>query len=181
MSTENAPDSAPEKAPEEAAETVEKVDLFAGQSDAEVLAQIDTSEIPQKSPRRAMASAILALEGLTLMLVTPVMIGVEGVSTGAALGIGLGLGVFSILLSGMLRKEWGYWAGYVLQAAAIGLGFVVSTMFILGGIFALLWVMADVLGRKIFREKTAAWEAFLVAEAREGRTPDVAGILAEED
>jgi hypothetical protein len=42
----------------------------------------------------------------------------------------------------------------VLQVAAIGLGVVVPTMFVLGGVFALLWAMALVLGRRIDDAKT---------------------------
>ncbi len=60
----------------------------------------------------------------------------------------------------MLRAEWAYVAGWVLQVAAIGLGFVVPAMFVLGGLFALLWATADVLGRKIERERAAAYEAY---------------------
>ena len=33
-------------------------------------------------------------------------------------------------------------------------------MFVLGGIFALLWGTADLLGRKIERERAAAYDAF---------------------
>ena len=43
--------------------------------------------------------------------------------------------------------------------AAIGLGFVVTIMFVLGPIFALLWGTAYLLGRKIERERAAAYAA----------------------
>ena len=59
----------------------------------------------------------------------------------------------------MLRSAWGYAAGWVVQVAAIGLGFVVPVMFFLGGVFALLWGTADFLGRKIERERAAAYAA----------------------
>ena len=36
-----------------------------------------------------------------------------------------------------------------MQVAAIALGFVVTTMFVLGVIFALLWGAALVLGRRV--------------------------------
>ena len=60
----------------------------------------------------------------------------------------------------MLRAEWAYLAGYVVQAAAIGLGFVIPVMFGLGLIFAALWAGADLLGRKIERERAEAWAAW---------------------
>ena len=61
----------------------------------------------------------------------------------------------------MLRAEWAY---------ALGLGgpgrrdrrsgFVVPLMFLLGGIFALLWGTAYFLGRKIERERAEAFAAY---------------------
>lgn len=118
------------------------------------------SEQPARSPRRGMCAAVLSLEAITLGLTTPVMISVAGVDTATALWIGLGLAVACLLLAGMLRKEWAYIFGWVIQGAAIGLGFVIPLMFVLGGIFALLWASAYFLGVKIERERAAAYAAF---------------------
>jgi hypothetical protein len=106
-----------------------------------------------------MCAAILSLEGVTLGLTTPVMISVAGVDAATALWVGVGLAVACFLLAGMLRGEWAYALGWVLQGAAIGLGFVIPLMFVLGGIFALLWGSAYFLGRKIERERAAAYAA----------------------
>lgn len=113
-----------------------------------------------RSPRRGMCAAVLSLEAITLGLTTPVMISVAGVDTSTALWIGLGLTVACLLLAGMLRKEWAYSLGWVIQGAAIGLGFVIPLMFVLGGIFALLWGSAYFLGIKIERERAEAYAAF---------------------
>jgi hypothetical protein len=107
-----------------------------------------------------MCAAVLALEAITLGLTTPVMISVSDVSTGAAVGIGVGLLVACLLVAGMLRRPWAYALGWAIQVAAVALGFVVGIMFVLGGIFALLWGMADVLGRRIDRERAAAFAAY---------------------
>jgi ABC-type Fe3+-siderophore transport system permease subunit len=115
---------------------------------------------PPRSPRRGMCAAVLSLEAITLGLTTPVMISVAGVDTATALGVGLGLAVACLLLAGMLRKEWAYILGWVIQGAAIGLGFVIPLMFVLGGIFALLWASAYFLGIKIERERAAAYAVF---------------------
>jgi hypothetical protein len=117
------------------------------------------SEPEQRSPRRGMCAAILCLEAITLGLTTPVMVTVADVSTGTALAVGLGLTVACLLLAGMLRGEWAYGVGWVIQVAAIGLGFVVPLMFFLGALFALLWGTAYFLGRKIERERAAAYAA----------------------
>jgi hypothetical protein len=119
----------------------------------------DNPATAERSPRRGMCAAILSLEGVVLGLTTPVMISVSGVSTTTALWVGLGLAAASFLLAGMLRGEWAYALGWVLQVLAIGLGFVIPLMFVLGAIFALLWGTAYFLGRKIERERAAAYAA----------------------
>lgn len=113
-----------------------------------------------RSPRRGMCAAVLSLEGITIGLSIPVMISVAGVDAATALGVGLGLMVACVLLAGLLRAEWAYLVGWVLQAAAIGLGLVVPMMFLLGGIFAMLWGAAYFLGRSIERERAAAYAAY---------------------
>jgi hypothetical protein len=113
-----------------------------------------------RSPRRGMCAAILSLEAIALGLTTPVMISVSDVDTGVALAIGLGLAVACLLLAGMLRRPWAYAAGWAVQVAAVALGLVVPLMFLLGAVFALLWGTADLLGRKIERERAAAYAAF---------------------
>jgi hypothetical protein len=115
---------------------------------------------PERSPRRGMCAAVLSLEAITLGLTTPVMISVAGVDTSTALWVGLGLTVACLVLAGMLRKEWAYGLGWVIQGAAIGLGFVIPLMFVLGAIFALLWGSAYFLGIKIERERAEAYAAF---------------------
>lgn len=114
----------------------------------------------EKSPRRGMCAAVLALEAITLGLTAPVMISIAHVAAPVALSIGLGLCVVCFVLSGMLRRRWAYTAGWVVQVAAIALGFVVGIMFVLGAVFALLWGLADGLGRKIERERAAAFAAY---------------------
>ena len=113
----------------------------------------------ERSPRRGMCAAILSLEAVTLGLTTPVMVAVSGVPLRTALVVGLGLTLVCLLLAGMLRRPWAYAAGWLVQVAAVGLGLVIPLMFFLGGIFALLWGTADFLGRKIERERAAAYAA----------------------
>ncbi len=118
-----------------------------------------------RSPRRGMCAAVLSLEAITLGLTTPVMIAIADVSAGRAVSVGVGLAVVCLLLAGLLRAEWGYLLGWAVQVAAVALGVVVPLMFFLGGIFALLWAAADLLGRKIERERAAAYAAFDAQQA----------------
>jgi len=117
------------------------------------------SEAPERSPRRGMCAAVLSLEAITLGLTTPVMISVADVDTRTAVTVGVGLAVACLLIAGMLRAEWAYALGWAVQLGAIGLGVVVPMMFFLGAVFALLWGTAYFLGRKIERERAAAYAA----------------------
>jgi hypothetical protein len=114
----------------------------------------------ERSPRRGMCAAILSLEAIVLGLTTPVMINLADVPVRTALAVGLGLCVACLLLAGLLRWEAAYAVGWLLQVVAIGLGFVVTIMFVLGVLFALLWGTAYFLGRKIERERAAAYAAY---------------------
>lgn len=125
----------------------------------------------QRSPRRGMCAAVLSLEAITLGLTTPVLISIADVAVATALAVGLGLMVACLLVAGMLRSEWAYGLGWVIQAAALGLGFVIPLMFVLGAIFALLWGTAYFLGRKIEQERAAAYAALDAQIAAEGDQP----------
>ena len=114
----------------------------------------------ERSPKRGMCAAILSLEAITLGLTTPVMINLADVPWRTAVTVGLGLCIACLLLAGLLRWEAAYAVGWLIQVVAIGLGFVVPIMFVLGAIFALLWGTAYFLGRKIERERAAAYAAF---------------------
>jgi hypothetical protein len=111
------------------------------------------------SAQRSLCATVLAMQAITLGLTTPVMIAVSDVAPGTALPLGLGLAVLCVVAAGALRAAWGYWLGHLVQVAAIGLGFLVPFMFVLGPVFALLWGSAYVVGRKIERERAAAFAA----------------------
>lgn len=107
---------------------------------------------------RRLCSAILFLEAIVLGLTTPVLISIASVKTATALWVGLGLAVACVLVAGMLRAPWAYALGWVIQVAALALGFKISSMFFLGAVFLALWATAYFLGRKIESDR-ARWEA----------------------
>jgi hypothetical protein len=116
--------------------------------------------------RRRLCAAILSLEAIAFGLVTPVLISVEGVSTTAARVVGLGLLVGCLLVAGLLRYEWAYALGWLLQVAAVLTGLAVATMYFLGAVFLALWATAYLLGRKIETER-AQWTAAAASESSE--------------
>ena len=105
-----------------------------------------------------MCAAVLSLEGIALGLVTPVLVTIAGVPVVTSLVVGVGLAVGCLVLAGLLRSEWAYALGWVVQLAAVGLGVWVPLMFVLGGIFAALWATAYLLGRRLERERTVYTE-----------------------
>lgn len=104
---------------------------------------------------RVMCSSVLALQAIVLGLTTPVLLTLTDVPTGIGLAVGLGLMAAAIVVAGLLRFRWAVWAGHLVQVASICLGFVIPAMFLLGVVFAALWVTAVVLGQRIDREKAA--------------------------
>jgi hypothetical protein len=104
---------------------------------------------------RSLASIVLAFESIVLALVTPVMISVADIRPAVAVPVCIGLAVLAIVSAGLLRFQAGYVLGSAVQVGAVGLGFVVSVMFVLGAFFAAFWVAAIVLGRRIEQAKKA--------------------------
>ncbi len=104
---------------------------------------------------RSLASIVLAFESLVIALATPVMISIADVRPAVALSVCLGLAVLALVATGLLGTQVGYVLGWVVQVGAVGLGFVVPVMFVLGLAFASFWVAAIVLGRRIEAAKQA--------------------------
>lgn len=111
-----------------------------------------------RAPKRTLCAAMLTLEAVVLALSVPVMISVEDVDTGLAVGLGLGLAVLCVVTAGLLRRPWAFIVGHAVQAGAIGLGFVVPIMFMVGTMFAALWATAYLVGRRIEADRVR-WAA----------------------
>jgi Zn-dependent protease with chaperone function len=96
---------------------------------------------------------MLTLQAVVLGLTTPVMISVADVEVSTALWVGLGLAAACLVTAGLLRKPEAYLLGWAIQVATLSLGFVIPVMFLLGAIFASLWIGAYFVGRKIDIER----------------------------
>jgi hypothetical protein len=103
-----------------------------------------------------MCAAMLTLQAIVVGLSVPVLISVDDVDKSVALPLGLGLALVCVLTAGMLRRPWAYWLGHACQVATLALGFLSPAMFFVGALFALLWISAFVLGRRIEADK-ARW------------------------
>src|SRR5665213_320931 len=90
--------------------------------------------------KRRLTSSVLGMEVVVFWLAIIVAIVQDHVSVAAALAVGC------VVVAGMIRRSWAYRAGGALQVLAIACGFVVTAMFVIGGIFAVLWVVCIRLG-----------------------------------
>jgi hypothetical protein len=57
------------------------------------------------------------------------------------------LAIMLLLTPGLLKGKSGWVVGSLLQIPLIGYGMVVTSMYVLGGIFTLLWIAAILVGR----------------------------------
>ena len=101
---------------------------------------------------RQLCGMVLAMEAIVIGLAIPVAIVLEHVRHGLAGGVGGGLAVGALLLSGLVGRPgmgWALIAGTVLQALVIAAGAVVPAMYTLGAIFAALWITGIWLARRL--------------------------------
>jgi hypothetical protein len=98
---------------------------------------------------------MLALEAFAVFFAGLVAKDLSGLGTGRALALFSGLALACLLTTGALRSSVGYLIGSLLQVAVLALGFWVPAMFVVGAIFAALWVVALRVGSRIERERAA--------------------------
>lgn len=99
---------------------------------------------------RGTAAALLGLEAIVVLLAT--LAAVTTTDLAPALGWAGGglLALLCVAAAGTLRRgSVGLILGSVAQVLAVASGFLVPVMFFLGAVFAGLWIMAVVLGRRI--------------------------------
>jgi hypothetical protein len=89
---------------------------------------------------RGVGMATLILEAIVLLLA---LVPISKLSTGISGGqlvVLAGLAVGCLLVCGLLRRPWGWRLATVLQLAVVLTGFIHYTMFVLGGVFLLIWL-----------------------------------------
>lgn len=105
---------------------------------------------------KGIAAAVLAFEGLVLFFATLVALDLSDIDDGTVWTAGGAASVACLVVAGLLRYRWALVAGSALQALVVGTGLVVPVMFFLGAVFAGLWFLALVLGRRVERLTAAA-------------------------
>ena len=99
---------------------------------------------------RVLGASVLALEAIVVILAIPVIVvvGTVPVSPAVAIPVGVGLAIALVVLARYVTRPWAIPVGWVLQALIVLTGFLAPAMFIVGGIFAVLWGVAIRLGRE---------------------------------
>ena len=97
---------------------------------------------------RTLAASVLFFEAVLMVLVVPVVIALTDVGPATAVISGVVFAALCLVTAGLLRHAWAYGVGWGLQVALVASGFVVPAMFLLGGIFAVLWGVGLHVGRK---------------------------------
>ena len=101
---------------------------------------------------RQLCGTVLIMEAIVIGLAIPVAIVMEHLRHSVAGGVGGALAVCALLLSAVVGRPgmgWALWAGTALQVLVIAAGIVVPAMYVLGAIFAALWVTGIWLARRL--------------------------------
>jgi membrane protein implicated in regulation of membrane protease activity len=102
------------------------------------------------NPMRVVLMTVLIFEVVVFGLAIPVMIVISDVPGAAAAGFGGATALLAVLAAGLLRRPpVGYILGWLTQLAGLALGLLTTTMFIVGALFAAVWVLAFVLGKRL--------------------------------
>ncbi len=112
---------------------------------------------------------MLVFEAIIVGLAIPVAIDLGDVDPAVAGVGGAVLAIACLVTAGCLRFSWGYAVGWALQAALVLSGFVVTAMFILGALFAMLWAVGLRVGRRGEQLRAERWAA--VDDPKTGGTP----------
>jgi hypothetical protein len=86
------------------------------------------------------AAAVLLLEGIAVLFIPRGIAQTGPGLTGFRLTVLLVLAVLLILAAGLQRRPAGLYVGTALQVPVVLTGFFASVLWLIGGIFALLWL-----------------------------------------
>jgi hypothetical protein len=117
-----------------------------------------------RRPRRergvaeTLLSIVLVLEAAVLFFATLAINGLSGIPDGIVLGAGGGLIVLFVVVAMLQRFAWGVVLGGILQVVLVATGLAHGFMFVIGAVFAALWVWCLVRARRIEESRRIAVE-----------------------
>jgi hypothetical protein len=102
-----------------------------------------------QNPMRVVLLSVLAFEFILFGLAIPVMILISDVPPATAGLCAGGAALLALAAAGLMRRPLGYPLGWLTQLVGLALGLLTSAMFIVGGLFLVLWVITFVLGKRL--------------------------------
>ena len=108
-----------------------------------------------RSTTESLLSIVLVLEAVLMFFVTLTVFGIRALPAGTAF-IGGGLLIVALIATGrLLRRPWGVWVGWALQAVLFATGVVLTAMYFVALAFIAIWVYCFVKGRQIDRQRAS--------------------------
>ena len=101
------------------------------------------------NPMGKVLRANLFFESIVAALAVAGMIQVAEIDVTTALVAGLGVALLALVAAGRFAKPGGQWLGWATQVALVALGLLAPEMYLMGGIFALVYVTTFALGRRL--------------------------------
>ena len=104
--------------------------------------------------RRLFAATILTFEAFVAFFAALVAYGLRLAEPAVIAALGGGIVLVALLAAGLLRRPVGYLLGWVVQVWVVLSGLLLPAMFVVGGVFAVLWVVGWRVGGRIDRERS---------------------------
>jgi uncharacterized membrane protein YciS (DUF1049 family) len=101
---------------------------------------------------RRLCGTVLGMEAVVMLLTIVPAMELEHVHGAVAGGVGGGLALIALVLSGLVgrpRMGWALIAGSVYQLLVISAGVVLHALYVLGVIFGMLWIAGIWLARRL--------------------------------
>jgi hypothetical protein len=109
-----------------------------------------------RSVRESLASIVLAFEIIVVFLASLVAFGLNAQPAAVALIGGGAICLALIITLALLRYDWAFVLGSVLQGVIVATGIFVPVMWVIGLAFAGMWIYCMIAGGRIDRQKAAA-------------------------
>jgi hypothetical protein len=111
----------------------------------------------QRTVTESLLSIVLLLEAFVIFFASLTLFGLKVLEPALPAWAALVAGGVAILVflatTAVLRYPWGVVIGWVLQGVLVALGILAPLMFVIGGVFALLWTYCFIRGRRIDRAR----------------------------
>ncbi len=101
------------------------------------------------NPMTRVLTMTVSFEVIIFGLAIFVMTRLSDVPLGVAVGVCVAAALLAVAAAGTMRRPLGQLLGWLCQLVGVALGFLTPSMFLMGGIFALLWITTVVLGKRL--------------------------------